>query len=129
MTYGAFRDLLWRFKREMPGHIAASCPDVMFNIHDREIDDAELVTFANKHLIHRIVEPDGRIRWYGCRNGYSYTSSELCKKDKGMGLSPADMENLADLIKFFMRACHDAGAFCEFQSGTMMGKCRSSYAI
>ena len=122
MKYGAFHDLFWRFKSEMPEIIVASCPDVMFNMHSREIDDAELVTFANKHLIHRIIDPDGRVRWYGCRKGHSYTSPGLCKKGKGMGLSPADMENLADVINFFMRACHDAGAFCEFQSGTMMGE-------
>ena len=106
----------------MPQRIAASCPDVMFNVHSREIEDEELVTFANKHLIHRIIDPDGRVRWYGCRKGYPYTSEKLCKRGKGMGLSPADMENLADVIKFFMQACNDAGAYCEIQSGTMMGK-------
>jgi hypothetical protein len=31
------------------------------------------------------------------------------------------MENLADVIKFFLRACEDAGAFCELSSGTLIG--------
>ncbi|XP_028402712.1 uncharacterized protein LOC114525530 [Dendronephthya gigantea] len=121
IKFGSIYDLFWRFKKQTPQKMAVSCPDVMFNIQSRDIADEELVTFANKHAIHRIIDPDGRVRWYGCRNGYSYTSAKLCKKGKGIHLSPADMENLADVMKFFMKACDDAGAICEFASGTMIG--------
>ena len=100
----------------------------MFNIKSREVFDEELVTFANKHQIHRIIDPDGRVRWYGCRKGYSYTSAALCKRGKGIHLSPADMENLADVLKFFMKACDEAGAICEFDSGTMMGNYATRYS-
>ena len=110
-------------KSESIGKMFVSCPDVMFNILDRGIDDEELVDFANKHAIHKLVEASGRVRWYGCRNGYSYTSASLCaQKKKGLALSPASMENLADAIKFFMKTCEEAGAFCELQSGTSLGR-------
>ena len=105
----------------MPDKIAAACPDVMFGTNPREVEDVEYVSFANKHLIHRIVEASGRVRWYGCRHGLSYTRGDLCKKASGLGLSPASMENLADVIKFFLRACEEAGAFCELYSGTLIG--------
>jgi hypothetical protein len=93
----------------------------MFNTNPREVEDIEYVSFANKHMIHRIVEASGRVRWYGCRHGLSYTKPELCKRGKGVGLSPAEMENLVDVIKFFLRVCEDAGAFCELYSGTLIG--------
>ena len=38
-----------------------------------------------------------------------------------MALSPADMENLADVVKYFMKLCEEVGALCEIQDGTMMG--------
>ena len=118
---GVFRDLFWRSKKEMPEKVITACPDVMFNTNPREVEDIEYLSFANKHLIHRIVEAGGRVRWYGCRHGLSYTKANLCQRDKGLGLSPAEMENLADVIKFFLRACEDAGAFCELYAGTLIG--------
>ena len=70
MKYGAFHDLFWRFKNQMPQRIAASCPDVMFNVHSRVIDNEELVTFECKHLIHRIIDPDqGRREGVWMRGG------------------------------------------------------------
>ena len=105
----------------MPEKIIATCPDVMFNTNPREVEDVEYVLFANKHLIHRIVEASGRVRWYGCRHGLPYTKANLCTRGKSLGLSPAEMENLADVIKFFLRACEDAGAFCEVSAGTLIG--------
>ena len=109
-------------KKKCIGKIFVTCPDVMFNILDREIEDKEFVRFANKHAIHKLVEANGRVRWYGCRNGYSYTSARLCARKKGLALSPASMENLADAIKFFMKTCEEAGMFCELQSGTSLGR-------
>ena len=87
----------------------------MFYINTRDIKDEEYVTFANKYEIKRIVDPDGRVRWYGCRRGYAHTSPNLCSFGKGMGLPPCDMENLADTIKFLMKECENAGIFCEAQ--------------
>ena len=122
MGKGVFRDLFWRLKKEMPEKVTAACPDVMFNTDPGEVDDVGYVEFADKHMIHRIVEASGRVRWYGCRHGLSYTKPDLCKRGKGLGLSPADMENLADVIKFFLAACEDAGAFCELYAGTLIGQ-------
>ena len=120
--YGAFHDLFWRLMKRSPRELAVSCPDVMFNIMSRDVRDEELVTFANQHEIHRIVEANGRVRWFGCRRGYPYTSSKLCYETKGLSVSPSRMENIADGIKFFMKACEDAGAFCEPVDGTLLGK-------
>ena len=119
---GVFRDLFWRLKKRHPEKISVSCPDVMFQINTRDRSDEDLVAFANKHAIHRIVEPCGQVRWYGCRLGRSYTAGRACPKRKGLALSPADMENLADAVKFIMRECENAGIYCEIQDGTMMGK-------
>ena len=94
----------------------------MFNVISRDVSDNEYASFANKHEIHKLIESDGRVRWYGCRIGLAHTSGKLCKKEKGMALSPADMENLADAVKYFMKLCEEVGALCEVQSGTMMGK-------
>ena len=123
---GAFRDLFWRLKKRHPEKISASCPDVMFQINTRDRSDEDLVAFANKHAIHRIVEPCGQVRWYGCRLGRSYTAGRACPKRKGLAVSPADMENLADAVKFVMRECENAGIYyCEMQDGTLMGDARS----
>ena len=108
--------------RRSPRELAVSCPDVMFNIMSRDVRDEELVTFANQHDIHRIVEANGRVRWFGCRLGYPYTSSRLCSQTKGLGLSPSQMENAADAIKFLMKECEAAGAFCEVADGSLLGK-------
>ena len=121
MEYGAFHDLFWRLKKEKLGKIAVSCPDVMFNVISRDVSDNEYASFANKHEIHKLIESDGRVRWYGCRIGFAHTSRKLCKKEKGMALSPADMENLADAVKYIMKLCEEVGALCEIQDGTMIG--------
>ena len=103
-------------------NIAVSCPDVMFNADIQlEEKDEELVGFANKNEIHKIVEANGRVRWYGCRFGYPYTF-ELCEKPQGFVLSPSTMENLADLVKFTMRQCENAGIYCELIDGTLLGE-------
>ena len=120
--YGAFHDLFWRLMRRIPRELVVSCPDVMFNIMSRDVRDEELVTFANQHEIHRIVEANGRVRWFGCRLGYPHTSSRLCSQTKGLGLSPSQMENAADAMKFLMKECEDAGAFCEVADGSLLGK-------
>ena len=109
-------------KAKNPEKLLVSCPDVMFNIHEREIRDEEYVDFANKHNIHKLVEASGRVRWYGCRNAHSYTLKKSCRKVKGRSLSPASMENLADAVKCIMRSCEEAGAFCELAHGTALGK-------
>ena len=127
LKYGSFRDLFWRLKKRHPGKVSVSCPDVMFQINTHDRSDEDLVAFANKHVIHRIVEPCGQVRWYGCRLGRSYTSGWACPKKKGLALSPSDMENLADAVKFIMRECENAGIYCEMQDGTLLGEIYSYF--
>ena len=128
MPYGAFHDLFWRLKNSVSGHVAVSCPDVMFNVVTRDVKDEEYVTFAKKFQIQKWVDPDGRVRWYGCRRGLSYTK-DSCPVQKGIGVPPASLENLADAIKFVMKECEDGGMFCEFQEGTLLGKATIFFSL
>ena len=114
-----FRDLFWRLKSGRNPKFAVSCPDVMFNVDLREEENTELVSFANKHEVHKIVEANGRVHWYGCRHGYPHAH---CSKEEGLALSPSTMENLADAIKFTMRQCENAGIYCEIQDSTLLGE-------
>ena len=94
----------------------------MFNIYQREIPDDKYYALAHKWEVKKWVDSDGRVRWYGCRRGYSHTSSGSCSFHTGLGVPPCDLENLADAIKFVMKECEDAGLFCELQEGTLLGK-------
>ena len=93
----------------------------MFNTYFREIPDKRYVDLARKWDVKKWVESSGRVRWYGCRRGHPHTSSDTCSFNSGIGVPPCDLENLADAIKFVMKECEDAGLFCEFQEGTLLG--------
>lgn len=121
LPFGVFQDLFWRLKMNHPGEIVVSCPDIMFNIYNREITDDKYAALAKKWEVKKWVESNGRVRWYGCRRGHSYTSSSSCSFSRGFGVPPCDLENLADAIKFVMKACEEAGLFCELQEGTLLG--------
>ncbi|XP_032226808.2 uncharacterized protein LOC5502641 [Nematostella vectensis] len=119
---GAFHDLFWRLKRSTPRRLSLSCPDVMFNIYTSPVSDQAYVDFARKWDIKKWLDPDGRVRWYGCRRGHEYTSSSsTCSLTKSLAVPPCDLENLADAIKFVMKECENAGLFCELQEGTLLG--------
>ena len=121
LHFGVFQDIFWRLKTHYPEKIVVSCPDVMFNTYFREIPDKRYVDLARKWDVKKWVESSGRVRWYGCRRGHSHTSSDTCSFNSGIGVPPCDLENLADAIKFVMKECEDAGLFCEFQEGTLLG--------
>lgn len=59
---------------------------------------------------------------YGCRHGVKHTKRFSCRKNKGIGVPPCDLENLADAVKLIMRECENAGLFCELQMGTLLGQ-------
>ena len=126
LSFGVFQDLFWRLKLKKPGLVVVSCPDVMFNIYDREVPDANYADLANKWHVKKWVDSSGRIRWYGCRKGPWYTRSGLCNLGAGLAVPPCDLENLADAIKFVMKECEEAGLFCELQEGTLLGTMMSS---
>ena len=45
--------------------IAMSCPDVMFNIaKPKDDNDGRYVDFVKKYDLKRIIETNGRVRWY-----------------------------------------------------------------
>ena len=94
----------------------------MFNVQPRDVPDAKYVAVAEKHEIKRWVEANGRVRWYGCRRGYDYNSGSSCSLTKGIGVPPCDLANLAEVVKFIMKECEDAGLFCELQEGTLLGE-------
>ena len=114
--------MFWRLKTEHPEKVVVSCPDVMFYTYSREIPDERYVALTKKWELKKWVEPNGRVRWYGCRHGNSHTSADNCGGFKaGMAVPPCDLENLADTVKFIMKACEDAGLLCELTDGTLTG--------
>ena len=121
LSHGVFHDLFWRIKKRTSDNMVVVCPDVMFKVQRRKVKDEEYVGFANKHLIKKIVDPDGKVRWYGCRRGVSYTKSNRCSWSGGIGVPPCDLANLADVVKATMRICEESHVFCEFGAGTLLG--------
>lgn len=119
LDFGVFHDIFWKMKKMK--RIAVSCPDVMFNIDQAGGKDAGYLNFARKYDIKKIVEPNGRVRWYGCRRGIKHRRGSSCSRPKGLGVPPCDLENLADAIKLIMKECEEAGLFCELQEGTLLG--------
>ena len=128
--YGLYRDLFLRVKERYsslyPGlsqDVAAvvSCPDVMFHTQNPKVRDEELVDFAKKHDIKKIVEADGKIRWFGCRRGIKHRTGEKCPFKSGLAVPPCGLENLADAVKFIMEQCRRNSVSCELQEGTLLG--------
>jgi len=76
---------------------------------------------AQKWDVKKWVEPDGKVRWYGCRRGYNYTSKSRCSTKLGITDPPCDLENLADAVKFVMKKCEETGVYCEIRDGTLLG--------
>ena len=93
----------------------------MFDTYEREIPDQKYTALAQKWDVKKWVESDGRVRWYGCRRGYSHTSSTSCKRKTGLGVPPCDLENLADVIKFVKKEFENAGIYYEMNAGTALG--------
>ena len=91
----------------------------MFNTYERDIPDQKYAALAQKWAVKKWVESSGRVRWYGCRGGHAATSS--CGREKGLGVPPCDLENLADAIKFVMKQCENTGIYCELWEGSMLG--------
>lgn len=48
-------------------------------------------------------------------------NSSSCSRETGLAVPPCDLENLADLIKFVMKECEDAGVYCELHEGSVLG--------
>lgn len=128
--HGIFRDLFLRVKdRYSSSHpgldhgetAVVTCPDVMFHTQNSPARDEELVNFANKHNIKKIVEADGTIRWFGCRRGLKYRDGEKCPLKSGLAVPPCCLENIADAIKFVMEQCGRNNITCELQEGTLLG--------
>ena len=99
----------------------------MFDTYEREIPDQKYTALAQKWDVKKWVESDGRVRWYGCRRGYSHTSKTPCKRKTGLGVPPCDLENLADAIKFVIKECENVGIYCEVHEGSVLGNA-SAYA-
>lgn len=51
-----------------PGNpVVVSCPDVLFHEQKYDVSDEDLITFASRHSIRKIIEGSGKVRWYGCK--------------------------------------------------------------
>jgi len=60
--------------------MVVSCPDVMFHEQKFDVRDEDLLTFASRHSIRKIVESNGNVRWYGCKRDIKHrTGNELNK--------------------------------------------------
>ena len=122
---GIYRELFLRLKEHRGqsrlGRTVVSCPDVMFYSQPQPVQDEDLLSFANKHEIKKIIEADGRVRWFGCRRGIRYRNGEKCPFKVGLVVPPCCLENLADAIKFVMDQCTNIQMVCELQEGTLLG--------
>ncbi|XP_001637005.2 uncharacterized protein LOC5517036 isoform X1 [Nematostella vectensis] len=126
LNNGVYRDLFLRVKSKFShttrrGPTVVSCPDAMFHTRSPERTDADLLPFANKHSIRKIVELDGRVRWYGCRRGVIHRTADKCPVREGLLVPPCCLENLADAVKFLMSQCESNSIVCELQEGTLLG--------
>ena len=128
--HGIFRDLFLRVKNRQSnlhpgldhgGTAVVTCPDVMFHMQTSAVRDDELANFANKHNIKKIVEAEGKIRWFGCRRGIKHRNGEKCPLKVGLVVPPCCLENIADAIKFVMKQCGLHNITCELQEGTLLG--------
>ena len=95
----------------------------MFETYEREIPDEKYVALAQKWDVKKWVESNGRVRWYGCRRGgHARDNTSSCNRDKtGLAVPPCDLENLADMVKFIMKECENAGVYCELMEGSQLG--------
>ena len=98
----------------------------MFDTYEREIPDEKYVALAQKWDVKKWVESDGRVRWYGCRRGgHPVDNKSSCSKAQtgppGLAVPPCDLENLADMVKFTMKECENAGVYCELMEGSLIG--------
>ena len=127
---GIFQELFLRVKDRYfnshpglghSGTSIISCPDVMFHRQPSPVFDEDLVNFAKKHSIKKIVEADGKTRWFGCRRGVKHREEEKCPLKSGFVVPPCCLENLADAIKFVMEQCERNNITCELQEGTLLG--------
>ena len=128
--HGLLRDLFLRVKdRHSSSHpglnhggtAVVTCPDVMFHMQTPPVRDDELANFANKHNIKKIVEVDGKTRWFGCRRRIRHRNGEKCPLKSGLVVPPCCLENIADAIKFVMEQCGKNNITCELQEGTLLG--------
>lgn len=122
LPFGAFLDIFWRIKLKHPEKVVVSCPDVMFETRVQEIPHEKYVALANKWDVKKWINSDGTIRWYGCRRGgRPNDNTASCRKQSGLLVPSCDLENLADMIKFVMKECENAGLLCELNEGSQLG--------
>lgn len=124
LNYGIYEDLFLRLKYQRAGshsNAVLSCPDVMFHVQKQNVEDIDLLPFANRHVIRKIIEADGKVRWYGCRRDIKHRLGDRCVLRDGLAVAPCCLENLADAIKFIMSECDSNNAVCELQEGTLLG--------
>ena len=79
------------------------------------------MALAEKWDVKKWIESDGRIRWYGCRGDHLHDNTSSCPWQTGLAVPPCDLENLADIIKFIMKECENAGVYCELNEGSVLG--------
>lgn len=109
--------------------VAVSCPDVMFHEQKDDVRDEDLFTFASRHSIKKIVEANGRVRWYGCKRDIKYRTGDRCTLRGGLAVAPCCLENLADAVKFVMDECERSNVVCELQEGTLLGAVKFNKAL
>ena len=56
LHFGAFQDIFWRLKLKRPEKVVASCPDVMFDIYEREVPDEKYDALAQKWDVKKFIQ-------------------------------------------------------------------------
>ena len=135
LQYGIYEDWFlrmkgYRVKRQVRGSRGScdperkgyfyACTDVLTRVNFPDRNDSSLAEFANLWDIKKIIEANGRTRWYGCKRGIPHRQKK-CRLRRGMAVPPCCLENLADAIKFIMKTCADNEIICELQEGTLLG--------
>lgn len=117
-NHGVYRDLFFR----IPEKQILVCPDVLFYLNTKHETDVQLSAFADEHRITRIVETDGKIRWFNRRRGFNGNLNHVCNTFKrSTAVSPDCRHNLLDGINFLLQQCVKHNLSCELQEGTLVG--------
>ena len=97
---------------------SAVCPDSMFHINRPKPSNNAMAwtDLAAKYNLYRLKFADefdmkfSCVKWKG-----------KCNKATGYALHPCCIQELTDIVKFFMKLCEESGMICELHCGTLLG--------
>ncbi|XP_077984355.1 uncharacterized protein LOC144438993 [Glandiceps talaboti] len=99
--------------------LTLSCPDAMFHIEDTSTKYSRrevFIPFVGKFKINVLKHANGVVHRYDCSE-----AKVDSKKTVGFAVAPCCLQNLADIVNFFMTTCKENNFLCELQEGTLLG--------